>query len=333
MSERPGRSCPIRYRYGPQALKEAPETPADILYVIGGLYGNPCALDTILELAQREDGPVTLCFNGDFNWFNIDDHGFAGINEVVFAHDACLGNVEAELFAHGDDAGCGCGYPERVNPGVVQRSNQIHSNLKSTAQRHPKVIEQLASLPMVRRYKVGGLAIGVVHGDAESLAGWRFDVAALDDAKNHHWLSRSFELANVGMFASTHTCLPALRIFDNAGQRRLVVNNGAAGMPNFDGVREGIVTRIGIHRSPHAVRYGECLAGVYVDALPVAYDHARWENIFLSNWPAGSPAYASYYERIMNGPDYSACRACRSLRVPMVISEPVSGYIDRRPGQ
>ena len=51
----------------------------------------------------------------------------------------------------------------------------------------------------------------------------------LDDPANAARIERSFAEARVDVFASSHTCLPALRRFD----RGLVINNGAAGMPNF----------------------------------------------------------------------------------------------------
>lgn len=37
-----------------------------------------------------EAAPATLCFNGDFNWFNVDDACFTAINQAVLDHDACL---------------------------------------------------------------------------------------------------------------------------------------------------------------------------------------------------------------------------------------------------
>ncbi len=72
MSELAGRVCPLHYRYGARAIATAPLASAQTLYVIGGLYGNLQALDAIEALALQEPGPVTLCFNGDFNWFNCD---------------------------------------------------------------------------------------------------------------------------------------------------------------------------------------------------------------------------------------------------------------------
>ncbi|MCJ7838245.1 MAG: hypothetical protein MUP61_03385, partial [Burkholderiales bacterium] len=167
---KPGRICPLRYHYGAGAIAAAPERPAETLYVIGGLYGNLQALAAVEAMAGAEPGPVTLCFNGDFNWFNVDAAGYRAINERVLRHDAIVGNVEAELGEESADAGCGCAYPETVAAAVVERSNQIHARLKRTAAQYPDLLGRLSALPMVARYRVGSMRIGVVHGDAESLA-------------------------------------------------------------------------------------------------------------------------------------------------------------------
>ena len=299
----PGRVCPMRYRYGPGAIAAAPERPADTLYVVGGLYGNLPALDAIEAMIAAESGPVRLCFNGDFNWFNVDDAGFRAINERVLLHDAVLGNVEAELGESSANAGCGCAYPESVDQGVVERSNEIHAALKQTAARHPGILERLGGLPMVARYRVGAVRIGVVHGDAEALAGWRFDVSALDDPREHAWRAEAFAAAGVDVFASSHTCLPATRRFDLGGPK-LVANNGAAGMPNARETNFGILTRISVRPSLHLSLYGCKLSGVHVDSLPVNYDVARWEREFLKNWPEGSAAWLSYFSRIAKGPEF-----------------------------
>ncbi len=299
----PGRVCPLRYRYGPGAIARAPERSAAILYVVGGLYGNLPALDAIEAMASDEPGPVTLCFNGDFNWFNVDDAGFRAINERVLRHDAILGNVEAEFGSDSNDAGCGCAYPDQVDHGTVERSNQIHAALKRTAARHPDLLARLAGLPMVARYRVGDAMVGIVHGDAESLAGWRFDVTALDDPALHAWRAEAFNEAAVDIFASTHTCLPALRRYDFPAPK-IVANNGSAGMPNSSGDRFGLLTRIAVTPSPHRKLYGNKLRDTHVDALAINYDDAAWQDRFLENWPEGSPAWQSYFKRIVDGPDY-----------------------------
>jgi hypothetical protein len=306
----PGRVCPLRYRYGPRAIASAPERPAETLYVIGGLYGNPQALAAVEEMARAEPGPVTLCFNGDFNWFNVDDAGFRAINECVLRHDALVGNVEAELDSDSDAAGCGCAYPESVDQRVVERSNAVHARLKRTAARHSDLLGQLSQLPMVARYRVGAVRVGVVHGDADALAGWRFDPAALDDPALQAWRAEAFAKAEVDVFASTHTCLPATRSFDLDGVK-VIANNGAAGMPNARDSQFGILTRISAIPSPRPSLYGHSLRGVHVDALAIRYDIASWQKCFLENWPEGSPAWLSYFERIAKGPDYRLQSSCR----------------------
>lgn len=296
--ETAGRTCPLRYRYSPQAIAAAPRQQADTLYVIGGLYGNLPALDVIEQMAAREAGPVTLCFNGDFNWFNVDDEGFRAINERVLRHQAVLGNVEAELSAEGDDAGCGCAYPEQVDATVVERSNRIHARLKATAQRHTDLTERLDCLPMYVRYEVGDCRVGVVHGDAESLAGWRFGIDEVNRPDHVQWLSSVFDAAQVDVFASSHTCEPVLTRFAVTDRHAVLINNGAAGMPNAGGKLPGLITRIALTPSPHRVAYGAQTRDVYIDAVPLPYDQGRWKRMFLSNWPEQSDAHLSYFSRI-----------------------------------
>jgi hypothetical protein len=306
----PGRVCPLRYRYGPAAIAATPERRAEILYVIGGLYGNLPALDAVEAMARAEPGPVALCFNGDFNWFNVDDAGFRAVNERVLRHDAILGNVEAELDAPADDAGCGCAYPDDVDQATVERSNEIHARLKRTAARHPDLRARIAALPMVARYRVGGVRVGVVHGDAESLAGWRFDPSALDDPAQARWRADAFDAAAVDVFASTHTCRAGLRRFGQDGPgARAVANNGAAGMPNAPLAATGLLTRVSAAPSPHRAAAGCVLGGVHLDVLPIECDAAAWRAQFLANWPAASPAWQSYYARIAGEADL-----CRSRR-------------------
>jgi len=90
----PGRSCPLSYRYSPAVFNRAAELHADTVYVIGGLYGNLPALETIFALAAHEPVAPSLVFNGDFNWFNCDAAGFEAINRQVLRHIALRGNVE-----------------------------------------------------------------------------------------------------------------------------------------------------------------------------------------------------------------------------------------------
>jgi len=310
----PGRSCPPSYRHAPGALAPAPELVAGTLYVIGGLYGNRRALDWIEARIARESGNVTLVFNGDFHWFDVDRSIFRAVNERVTRHTALRGNVETEIAGDDTDTGCGCGYPDFVSDAEVGRSNRIIERLRETARAFPDMRARLGALPARIVAKVSGVRIGVVHGDAESLAGWGFSQEMLREPARRETAVAWFGAADVRVFASTHSCLPVMQAFDTPHGRCLLANNGAAGMPNFSATRHGLITRISETAAPDAL-FGATIEGVRVETLPVLYDHAGFERDFLSSWPAGSPAHASYYRRIVDGPSYRLDDAVR-LKVP-----------------
>jgi hypothetical protein len=307
-ADAPGRNCPLAYRYSPEVFRRPPEVETDTLYAIGGLYGNPFALAAILDLAAQESSAPTLVFNGDFNWFDVEPGGFAALNAAVLGHVALRGNVETELASDAEEAGCGCAYPEYVGDADVARSNAILGRLRATARGFPALRARLGSLPMHAVAAVGGVRIAIVHGDAWSLAGWRFAQESLAaDA-----IERAFDAAGVSVFASSHTCLPVT--YRSAGG--LIANNGAAGMPNFRGTRYGLLTRIATAPRADAL-YAERIGPVVVETLAVRYDHERWCAHFDRLWPAGSPAAVSYRKRITAGPGYEPSQAVRrAVRIP-----------------
>ena len=316
MSDGAGRSCPASYGYGPAVFRRAPDFASDTLYVIGGLYGNPHALDQVERIAAQEPS-ATVVFNGDFHWFDTDPAVFADINRRVLRHVALRGNVETELAADDAGFGCGCGYPDDVSDAEVERSNAILKQLRGTALQHPLQRMMLGALPMHAVALVGGARVGIVHGDAQTLAGWGFAHDALDEADGQATLLDQFGRANIDLFASSHTCLPALRRFETAGRVHAVINNGAAGMPNFRGARHGVISRIATTPPPDALpvlHQAAWEAGgrmLYVSAVALDYDDARWRQRFLSDWPPGSAAHASYFDRIAHGPGYTLHQAYR----------------------
>ena len=304
----PGRSCPAAYRYAPRVFDRAPQIHADVLYVVGGLYGNVEALAALEALAARERCAPTIVFNGDFHWFDVAARDFDAVSHRVARHVALRGNVETEIAGGESDAGCGCAYPLDVGDADVRRSNEILARLRDTARRFPIDRARLARLPMHLVARVGDCRVAIVHGDASSLAGWGFEHARLDDPAHARWIESIFREARVDVFASSHTCLPALRRFTVDGAPRAVINNGAAGMPNFHGRRHGVITRIG--REPlGGALYGVQAAGVHVEAVALDYDQERWASRFLAAWPDGSSAHASYFRRIAEGPRYEIDRA------------------------
>jgi hypothetical protein len=301
----PGRFCPLDYCYTPASFARAPDFAAEALYVVGGLYGNVPALDAIEELARREPGPVDIAFNGDFHWFDATSERFNEVSRRLSEHRLLRGNVEAELARAADvGAGCGCAYPDAVDEGTVQRSNRILVRLRACVDALPLMRDQLGALPMTSVATVGNLRIGIVHGDAESLAGWSFAHDALDPAARSR-LEGVRATSHIDVFASSHTCLPALRDFDLDAGRLTVANNGAAGMPNFRGTTFGVITRIGLRPSRHRPLYGVTHDGVFIEALPVHYDQRRWLREFVEVWAPESPAYVSYFNRLIDGPAFS----------------------------
>ncbi len=302
-----GRSCPLSYRYGAQALRGPVQLCVESLWVAGGLYGNPFALQSLLDAYARDPAEKALVFNGDFHWLDIDPGDFAHIGETVMGFYATRGNVETELAAPGNEAGCGCGYPDWVGDDTVKRSNRIMERLRATARGTPQSLARLGALPMHLLAEVGNARIAIVHGDAESLAGWGFAQESLARSDGLAAASAAFAAANVSVFASSHTCLPVLQRFSSD---RALINNGAAGLPNFHGETYGLATRIALAPG-HDVLYGLRCGPLFIEAVPLRHDALAWQRRFLAQWPAGSDAHRSYYGRIVDGPDYSPRQAVR----------------------
>ncbi len=268
MAKKPGRSCPRHYRYSPAVFARAADLEARSLYIVGGLYGNPYALEAVFSMARREN--AVLVFNGDFNWFDVEPAEFESINETVLQHAVLRGNVETELAGEDAGAGCGCAYPEWVGDAEVERSNEILGRLRGTARGFPDLRARLGGLPMHLVAEVGGLRVGIVHGDAESLAGWQFSQETMRDRPER--VGALLAGSGVDVFACTHTCLPVMQEFTTTRGTALVVNNGAAGMPNFRDTHFGLATRIASTASTHAL-YGTRIGAAVVEAVPVRYDH------------------------------------------------------------
>jgi hypothetical protein len=285
------------------------------------------ALQAILGRAEHEPGgPAAVVFNGDFHWLDVDPEDFRTIGETVLAHHATKGNIEAELAAN-EDAGCGCAYPDYVDDDVVDRSNQIMTRLRTTADRFPDQRRRLGALPRYLTATVGGQRVGILHGDPESLAGWRLALEAMEPGdplvrRQVGWHGQPttaadlldwFRRADVRVFACTHTGLPyAQDLVDQQGRRRLVINNGSAGLANFTGTTFGVITRLSSSPQPPADSlYGTTLDGLRCDALPLEFNPAWWTARFVAQWPEGSPAYDRYLQRIRSGTQLRVHQAIR----------------------
>jgi hypothetical protein len=335
----PGRSCPTAYRYQPEALAQPARLEADTLYVVGGLYGNLVALRAVLERADREPGgPAAVVFNGDFHWLDVDPEDFRAVSRSVLAHHASKGNVEAELASEDEGAGCGCAYPGYVGDDVVDRSNQIITRLRATAGRFPDLVRRMDALPQYLTAGVAGERVGIVHGDPESLAGWRLALEAMEPGdpavrRQVGWprqpttpadLLDWFGRADVSVLASTHTGLPYAQAVPDGRGRRLVINNGAAGLGNFAGTTFGVITRLSSDpRPPAGSLYGTTVGALRCDAVALRFDLDRWRARFLAQWPPGSPGHRSYLTRLTRGTHLRLQQAARAgVRMTVAAEQP-----------
>ena len=161
----------------------------------------------------------------------------------------------------------------------VARSNAIMERLRATARAYPDLRDALARLPMYRVAAVGG----VTHRDRARRSRIARGLGLLAGSAGRGGASctvaRQFERANVRVIASSHTCLPVATDFETALGRGVLINNGAAGMPNFRGTHYGVITRIALSPAPDAL-YGSRIGPLYVDALPVHHDHDAWVRAF-----------------------------------------------------
>ncbi|MEH6669271.1 hypothetical protein [Halopseudomonas sp.] len=312
-----GRSCPLDYQLPADRFSGEPLFDCQTLYVVGGLYGNRQALAALERRLAAEPG-ARVVFNGDMHWFDVDPAVFADIEDRVAAHTLLRGNVETELGRPDDNtAGCGCAYPDEVDDGTVERSNAIHRQLCNAVTQLPGMAARLASRPATAVVSVAGRRVAITHGDERSLAGWTCSRSALADPQRQQALQAWAAANRVSVLATSHTCAPAaLYLEDTAPGEELaatglaapglavpglaVINNGAAGMPNFNNGRYGLITRIATRAHPSAI-YRAQLPGLVVEALGLNYDHDAFLAEFDRQWPADSPAARSYRGRILQG--------------------------------
>ncbi len=178
---RAGRMCPADYRYPPSVFDRPPELTADVLYVVGGLYGNLAALDEVERLAARR----------------ARDRGVQRRLSLVRRRAELVRRDRATRGAPPRDPRQ-CGDRDRAAKRHRRRLRLRLSGLGrrgrgAALERNPD-----RSAPHCRRRcparphdwprcrciwwrEVGGLRIGIVHGDATGLAGWSFAHDALDD--------------------------------------------------------------------------------------------------------------------------------------------------------
>ena len=289
---RAGRDCPPDYRLPPETFAGAPLFDCQTLYVVGSLYGNRQALAAVEKRLAAEPG-ARLVFNGAAHGFDRDPEIFQQIEQGVSAHLALRGHVETEL-GRASDSGAGCDYPITVDKALVQRSNAIQAELKNPLLGLPGMAERLAARPATALVRVAGQRVAISPGDELSLAGWACSRESLSEPARQQQLDAWFAAQNVQVVASSHSgAAAALNLAQGA-----LINNGAAGMPNFAGGRYGLLSRIA--STPHPAALYRCQrAGLFIEALPLNYEHHAFLADFDRQWPAHSPAALSYRSRIL----------------------------------
>ncbi len=295
-----GRACPVDYRIASDAFSGRPEIECDVLYVVGGLYGNPFAASAVDALVESEStGNVEVVLNGDIHWFDKTAANFADIERGIAKYRPLVGNVEAELRRQKDiGVGCGCAYPDCTSDESVARSNRIHKMLSFALESDPELKRMLEGRPSTLLASVAGRRVAITHGDEKLLGGWDNSRESLQDILRQDEVDAFMAENDLDVFTTTHTCAPAaIRL-----ARGVVINNGAAGLPNFVGEHFGLCVRIA--EKPHEDSLFECeLDGLFIQAVPVRYDHDAFLKWFDELWAPASAAAISYRSRIINGPE------------------------------
>lgn len=294
-----GRACPADYHLDQRIFADDPQVSTEALYVVGGLYGNPFALEEIARMTQAEESTPLVVLNGDIHWFDKNADNFLAIERGLDRPNwiPLVGNVEAELRRQEDiGVGCGCAYPDCTSDASVSRSNRIHRMLSIAVEERPECKQLLAGRSAAMTVNVAGEKVGITHGDEKLIGGWDCSRDSLQDPLRQDELSQFMHACGISVFATTHTCA-AVGIELEHG---LMINNGASGLPNFEGQRFGILTRIATTPAAESV-FGARWGGLYVDAVPVRYDHDAFLTWFDDLWEPLSPAAISYRGRIANG--------------------------------
>ncbi|MEG0758732.1 MAG: arsenosugar biosynthesis radical SAM protein ArsS, partial [Raoultibacter sp.] len=232
-------------------------------------------------------------------WFDRTAENFAHIERRIEPYYALVGNVEAELRRERDlGVGCGCSYPDCTSDADVSRSNRIHAMLASALRDHPELLNCLNDRLPAMTISVAGQKIGITHGDEKLIGGWDCSRESLQDPIRQDELSFWMREQQIEVLASTHTCAPAAIALHDG----VVINNGAAGMPNFAHQHFGLVTRIASTPADDAV-LSTRWNNLYIELVPLRYDHEGFLAWFDDLWPKTSPAAISYRNRIAGGPD------------------------------
>ena len=153
-----------------------------VLYVVGGLDGNPFVFDALDDLVASEADDALVVLNGDMHWFDKTAENFAEIERRARGYRPLVGNVEAELRRQEDvGVGCGCAYPDCTPDDAVSRSNRIHNMLSIAVDAHPELKGPRWAAPPRWSSMSRGSGVGITHGDEKLIGGWDCSRESLQD--------------------------------------------------------------------------------------------------------------------------------------------------------
>lgn len=287
-------NCSIDYFLSKDWARHPKIVDEEVIYIIGGLYGNIFSVETFNRMAKEEANTPLMIFNGDMHWFDVEYDDFMKVENNTHGIKL-LGNVEFELPTSPEKADCGCNYPPDVDEGTVARSNVIHSSMKKNL-KEKEILKELEQREKTAAITAMGVRIAITHGDEKSMSGWECARDALQKEERREELDIWLRENQIDILATTHTCLPAITAIGNS----VVSNNGSTGMANVRGKTYGLITRIAKSPHPKAVATKR-VKDVYVELVKVEFPIEKFVEFFDNRWPEGSPASVSYRDRIVEG--------------------------------
>lgn len=287
-------NCSIDYFLSKDWARHSKPVDEEVIYIIGGLYGNIFSVETFNRMAKEEASAPLMIFNGDMHWFDVEYDDFMTVENNTHGIKL-LGNVEFELPTSPEKADCGCNYPPDVDEGTVARSNVIHSSMKKNL-KEKEILKELEQREKTAAITAMGVRIAITHGDEKSMSGWECARDALQKEERREELDIWLRENQIDILVTTHTCLPAITAIGDS----VVSNNGSAGMANVQGKTYGLITRIA--KTPHSKAVAtKRVKDVYVELVKVEFSIEKFVEFFDNRWPEGSPASVSYRDRIVEG--------------------------------
>ena len=306
---RPGRSCPTAYRYAPRALRPRAGRRGRDALVVGGLYGNVEALDEVARhggarARRRRRSSSTATSTGstrppdDFR--RVAGRGAAPCRPARQRGD---GDRRRGLAAPAAAA------PIPLDVSDAGRRRAPTRSWRGCARRRarfPAARRALAALPMHARGARGRGARG--HRARRRVLAGRLGVRAGRPRRPRPSplaRQRVRGMRGVDVFASSHTCLPALRAFDfghGRGGGRQQRRGGHAELRRRALRRDHAHLGAPAPGTPCTARGWPAFSST---RSPCATTRPPGRARFIASWPAGSAAHDSYFRRIAHGPGFA----------------------------